>query len=230
MHPGRSIPLLIGASLLVSACSTTSAPRSGNAGGSPAGAVTAPSVTASAPPASVAPAASSPAARAKRSAGDLQSSWWTWAASSVSASNPVSDRDGHLCAQGQGDGIWFLAGTFGGTVTRSCTVPASVPVAFPLVNLVGEEGDCAKFMASAKGTAVLDARALEPERYEATDVTVTAVDGNPLTQDGGRFGTLGCGLWVQMEPLAPGSHTLSIRGASGSFTNGVDYRLQVAAG
>ncbi|MFJ7269224.1 hypothetical protein ACIQV3_21720 [Streptomyces sp. NPDC099050] len=59
---------------------------------------------------------------------------------------------------------------------------------------------------------------------------IIAVDGNPLSQDGGRFLTKGCGLWVQMEPLAPGSHTLSIRGASGSFATGVDYKLQVAAG
>ncbi|WP_327256365.1 signal protein [Streptomyces sp. NBC_01244] len=218
MHPGRSIALLIGASILVSACSTTSAPSSAESSGSPAGTVTA------------APAASSSGAGAKLSAADLQGSWWTWAASSVSESNPVSDPDGHLCAQGQEDGIWFLAGTFGGTVTRSCTVPASVPVAFPLVNMIGEEGDCTAFMASAQGKAVLDGRALEPERYEATDVRFIAVDGNPLTKDGGRFLTHGCGLWVQLEPMAPGSHTLSIRGASGSFAVGVNYKLQVSAG
>lgn len=177
-----------------------------------------------------APVASSPGARAKLSAAELQGSWWTWAASSVRKSNPVSDPDGHLCAQGQGDGIWFLAGTFGGTVTRSCTVPASVPVAFPLVNMVGEEGDCTAFMAKAQGSAVLDGRALEPQRYEATDVRIVAVDGNPLTQEGGRFLTKGCGLWVQLDPLAPGSHTLNIRGSSGSFAVGVDYKLQVSAG
>ncbi|MET8626712.1 hypothetical protein ABZW30_23635 [Kitasatospora sp. NPDC004669] len=144
--------------------------------------------------------------------------------------NPVSDQDGHLCAQGQKGGIWFLAGTFGETVTRSCTVPAGVPIAFPLVNRVGEAADCDAFMASAKGSAVLDGQALEPERYEATPVQVTGVDGNPLTQHGGRFGTRACGLWEQVEPLAPGSHTLSIRGSSGSFAVSVDYTLQVSAG
>ncbi|MEU9303307.1 signal protein [Streptomyces sp. NPDC048269] len=220
MHLGRSIALLIGASVLVSACSTTSAPPATDTISSPAGAVTP----------SALPAAGSPSARAKLSAADLQGRWWTWAASSVSASNPVSDQDGHLCAQGQVGGIWFLAGTFGGTVTRSCTVPAAVPVAFPLVNLVGEAGDCTAFMTSAQGSAVLDGQALEAERYEATAVQVSAVDGNPLTQGGGRFRTQACGLWVQLEPLAPGSHTLSIRGSSGSFAVSVDYKLQVSAG
>lgn len=203
--------MLIGASVLVSACSTSSAPRSTHTSGSPAG-------------------AGSPSARAKLSAADLQGRWWTWAASSVSDSNPVSDQDGHLCDQGQTGGIWFLAGTFGGTVTRSCAVPAAVPVAFPLVNRVGEAGDCTAFMDSAQGSAVLDGQALEPQRYEATAVQISAVDGNPLTRSGGNFHTRACGLWVQLEPLAPGSHTLSIRGSSGSFAVSVDYKLQVSAG
>ncbi|MCX5078250.1 signal protein [Streptomyces sp. NBC_00424] len=226
MHLGRSMALLIGASVLVSACSTTSAPPSTNTGGStdtsdsPAGAVTA----------SALPAAGSPSARAKLSAADLQGRWWTWAASSTSDSNPVSDQDGHLCAKGQSGGIWFLAGTFGGAVTRTCTVPAGVPVAFPLVNSFGEAGDCDEFMASARGSAVLDGRALEPRRHEATAVQISAVDGNPVTQDGGRFRTQACGLWVQLDPPAPGSHTLGIRGSSGSFSVSVDYKLQVSAG
>ncbi|MFD7259144.1 hypothetical protein [Streptomyces sp. NPDC059874] len=98
------------------------------------------------------------------------------------------------------------------------------------MNLVGEAGDCAAFMTSAQGSAVLDGHALEPERYEATAVQISAVEGNPLTQDGGRFRTQACGLWVQLEPLAPGSHTLGIRGSSGSFAVSVDYKLQVSAG
>ncbi|MER8181993.1 signal protein [Kitasatospora sp. NPDC094015] len=219
MHLGRSIALLIGASVLVSACSTTPASPHTDASSSPAGAATAAAL----------PAAGSPSVRAKLSAADLQGRWWTWAASSVSDSNPVSDQDGHLCAQGQTAGIWFLAGTFGGTVTRSCTVPAAVPVAFPLVNLFGKAADCSAFMASAQGSAILDGQALEPERYEATAVQISAVDGNPLTQGGGHFRTQACGLWVQLEPLAPGSHTLGIRGSSGSFAVTADYKLQVSA-
>lgn len=219
MHLGRSIALLIGASVLVSACSTTPAPPSTDTSSSPA----------RAEPTSALPAESSPGVRTKLSAADLQGRWWTWAASSVSDSNPVSDQDGSLCAQGQTAGIWFLAGTFGETVTRSCTVPTAVPVAFPLVNQIGEPGDCTAFMASARGSASLDGRSLKPDRYEATAVQISAVGGNPITQNAGRFRTEACGLWVQLEPLAPGSHTLSIRGSSGSFAVSVEYKLQVSA-
>ncbi|MFI5527403.1 signal protein [Kitasatospora sp. NPDC051853] len=212
--------LLIGASVLVSACSATSAPPSADTSSSPAGAAAASALLVE----------GSPGARAKLSAADLQGRWWTWAASSADDSNPVSDQDGHLCAQGQTDGIWFLAGTFGETVTRSCTVPAAVPVAVPVVNRFSSKAaDCTAFMASAKGSAVLDGRALEPERHEATAVQISAVDGNPVTQDGGRFRVQACGLWVQLDPLEPGGHTLSIRGSSGSFAVSVDYKLQVSA-
>ncbi len=221
MHVGRSIAALIGASVLVSGCSLTSnSPEA--AGGSPAAGV---------PTANAVPAAGAPAVRGGRlSAADLQSRWWTWAASSVSDANPVSDRDGRLCAQGQAAGIWFLAGTFGETVTRSCTVPAAVPVAFPLVNMIGSAADCGSFMESARGSAVLDGQEVEPQRFEATDVQVTAVEGNPLTSGAGRLRMQACGLWVQLDPLTPGSHTLGIRGSSGSFEVSVDYRLQVSSG
>ena len=59
-------------------------------------------------------------------------------------------------AKGQPGGVWFLAGSFGGRVTRTCTVPAGTPLVFPLVNLIGASGDCDAFMATAKGSAVLD--------------------------------------------------------------------------
>ena len=212
--------MLIGVSALVSACSLSSAPPGAAGGAATAGA------TAGAPTANALPAVGSPAPRAELSAAELQSRWWTWAASSVSDANPVSDQDGHLCGQGQTAGIWFLAGTFGETVTRSCTVPA----AFPLLNRIGTTADCDSFMASARGSAVLDGQALEPERYEATAVQVVAVEGNPLTSGEGAFRAQACGLWVQLDPLAPGSHTLGIRGSAGSFGVSVDYRLQVSSG
>ncbi|WP_235502947.1 MULTISPECIES: hypothetical protein [unclassified Kitasatospora] len=98
------------------------------------------------------------------------------------------------------------------------------------MNLFGKAADCSAFMATAQGSAILDGQALEPERYEATAVQISAVDGNPLTRSGGHFRTQACGLWVQLESLAPGSHTLAIRGSSGSFAVSVDYKLQVSAG
>jgi hypothetical protein len=58
--------------------------------------------------------------------------WWTWALSIEGNMNPVID-DGP-CDQAQPADVFFLAGNTGGTVTRSCTVPATKPLFFPILN------------------------------------------------------------------------------------------------
>ncbi|CCK29023.1 putative secreted protein [Streptomyces davaonensis JCM 4913] len=172
----------------------------------------------------------SPAAAVPLASGDLQSRWWSWAATEPEGTNPVADPDGGACDVNQADDVWFLAGTFGTKVERSCPVPAGVPVAFPLVNLVATEADCADFMSEAEGSALLDGKAVEADRYAGEPVTVTGGEGNPVTGEAGTFSATGCGLWVQLPALAPGFHTLEIRGRSGDFTTEVDYSLAVAEG
>lgn len=165
---------------------------------------------------------------ARLTSGDLQGRWWTWATSEPEATNPVADPDGGACAANQADDVWFLAGTFGDRVERSCPLPAGVPVAFPLVNLIATEEDCAAFMSAAEGSAVLDGEAVEAERYPGEPITVTSAADNPVTAEAGTFTATGCGLWVQLPALDPGTHTLQIRGESGDFFTGVDYSLAVA--
>ncbi|MGB8036221.1 MAG: hypothetical protein WCF03_20590 [Nitrososphaeraceae archaeon] len=40
------------------------------------------------------------------------------------ADNPAANPTGKNCAQKQGASVWFLAGTFGGSAKRQCTIPA----------------------------------------------------------------------------------------------------------
>ncbi|MCX4584243.1 hypothetical protein [Streptomyces sp. NBC_01481] len=84
-------------------------------------------------------------------------------------------------------------------------------------------------MSSAYGTVFLDGKKLEPETYEGESITVRSVRGNAVTGTGGRITAVGCGLWVRLQSLAPGAHTLRIRGQSGDFSTGVDYALTVEA-
>ncbi|WP_328872432.1 signal protein [Streptomyces sp. NBC_00287] len=165
---------------------------------------------------------------ARLASGDLQSRWWTWAATEPEETNPVADEDGSACAVNQADDVWFLAGTFGTKAERSCPVPAGVPIAFPVVNRIGAEADCVDFMRTAEGSVVLDGEAVEADRYSGETVTVTGAEGNPVTGEAGTFSATGCGLWVQMAALPPGKHTLEIRGRSGDFATEVDYSLAVA--
>lgn len=170
--------------------------------------------------------ASVPAA-GRLSASELQSRWWSWAASTDAASNPVADTDGTNCVKNQSQDVWFLAGTFGGKVTRNCRIPGSTPLAFPLVNLVGSASQCSSFMSSATGEATLDGKSLTGDHYDATQVTVTAVDGNAMGITAGIHEGHACGIWVQIPAPPSGAHQLVIKGSSGSFSVEADYELTV---
>ena len=60
--------------------------------------------------------------------------WWRWAYSIPFDVNPVADATGEFAAVGQDGPVWFLAGTFGGTVTRTIEIPAGKGLFFPVVN------------------------------------------------------------------------------------------------
>ncbi|MEU9086813.1 signal protein [Streptomyces sp. NPDC048357] len=226
MRNGRTFALVTGAALLAAACT---APAS-----SPSAAPSAAAPSSQAPsdqgPSAQAPSSQAPSAAAgagRLDGAELQARWWNWAASSPARSNPVKDPDGTFCAENQPGDVWFLAGSFGEKRQRTCSVPAGRPVAFPLVNLIADASDCASWMKGAKGTAVLDGRPLTAERYEGSEIRLTGVEGNPVTDGAGSFSGLACGLWVQIDPLSPGPHTLRIEGSSGSFGLSVGYELQV---
>lgn len=173
--------------------------------------------------------AGSVAADARGSSAALQGRWWSWAASEPDGTNPVVDRDGSQCGRNQPGDVWFLAGTFGGQVKRDCRIPHGWPIALPVINSFGDRERCADFMGDARGTVVLDGEPVEPEVHEGDAIVVEGAPGNPVTGEEGTFTATGCGLWVEIPPLAPGRHSLAIRGQSGDFSVGVDYALTVAA-
>ncbi|MFI1962121.1 signal protein [Streptomyces althioticus] len=160
---------------------------------------------------------------------ELQGRWWTWASTEPAATNPVADEDGSACGRNQPEDVWFLAGTFGTRAERACAVPEGVPLAFPLVNMFGTPAECAEFMATAEGSAVLDGEKADVDAHRAEAVDIRSGVGNPVTGTDGSFTAHGCGLWVQLPALEPGEHSLTIRGRSGGFSVGVDYTLTVDA-
>jgi len=67
--------------------------------------------------------------------GEWSARWWQWAFSIPAAVNPVLDLTGENCGQGQTGNVWFLAGTFGGPATRTCTIPTGKGIFFPVLNI-----------------------------------------------------------------------------------------------
>ena len=167
-------------------------------------------------------------------AGQLAADWWTWAARRPKGQDPVTDRSGRRCAQDQPDDVFFLAGTTGGPARRTCEVPAGRPLFFPVINFVctvrgaaaGAAAKCGHGLRAAKTSVRVDGRAVKPQYVESQVFSLDPDPKSPFADVGGRV--VAVGHHVRLEPLEPGSHSISF---SGDDREGlklrVAYRLTV---
>ncbi len=170
-----------------------------------------------------------PATSAIRSNDELAAAWWSWAASEPDSTNPVVDDTGADCARNQPSDVWFLAGNFGGTTARACSVPQGRDLFFPVLNAMCAEGEgCENWFDGAYVRAQLDGSNLDVFEIDAGPVVVTAVEGNTVTMAGGEFSAFVSGWWVLLSAPASGAHTLSIEGRSiDGFSVDVTYSLVI---
>jgi hypothetical protein len=195
---------------------------------------------------------------------DLTAVWWQWALGQPAVdvdgtnTNPVLDSTGEFAAAGQPNGIgpankyFFLAGTFGGDVTRVVTVPKGKTLFFPVVNF---EADNA--VAPPTNYTVPQLRALAAAQIDSVTSAFAELDGAPLQLFRTKsptfaytlpaensiyeyFGLIGPqfegtvkpavsdGYWAVIPPLPPGEYLLQFGGANSSgFSNEVTYYLTV---
>jgi hypothetical protein len=169
----------------------------------------------------------------------LTALWWQ---TFLSISGNPLDR----CDLGTRD-VVFLAGTTGGTATRSCTIPAGTSILVPLINVecstVEGNGDTpAELRAYARGFAeqfsdlslTIDGVAiadLQRFRVHSPVFQFTAAKGNVFGVPAGTTRSVADGFWVLIRPLSPGTHTISFGGAypPGGFTTFVTYTLTVTS-
>ncbi|MCT9931523.1 hypothetical protein N5079_15000 [Planotetraspora sp. A-T 1434] len=132
-----------------------------------------------------------------------------------------------FCGRNQPKDVWFLSGSFGGK--RTCAIPATRPIAFPVIYFItGENKEaCKSFMANAEGHVVLDGREVTYGREENDYITYTGAKDNPLDGLAGKSHTYLCGLWVYLQPLAKGEHTLSIRGNDRTISMSAEWTVIV---
>jgi hypothetical protein len=184
--------------------------------------------------------------------------WWQWALAVPAPVNPILDATGANCAQGQSGSVWFLAGTSGGAVTRSCTIPAGKSIMFPIVNVENDypcpdpnfhpaPGQSLEDFLTQGAKAIIDpVNELEVEvdgvslrnlfDYRATsklfmftgDPSLTAAFDSCIT--GSSQPAVSDGYWIMLAPLPVGTHTIHFRGGVvGSFEIEVTYNLTVTA-
>jgi len=187
--------------------------------------------------------------------GEWNARWWQWAVSVPVPVNPVLDTTGAHCAEGQSGQVWFLAGTFGGSATRSCTISAGKALLFPLVNCEASNADtgpgnftidqlrafCANpptgvlgntLTASIDGVALTNLtsyRAISPLfNYTIPNDNLFQHFGIPLSA--GTYGpTVADGFYLFVNPLPPGKHVIHF--SSAGITNlDVTYNLTILPG
>jgi hypothetical protein len=183
--------------------------------------------------------------------------WLEWAMAAPAPTNPILDPDGSYGAMGQSGKVWYLAGTSGGTASRSLTVPAGTALFFPIVNSywvnlpeLGDApwSDAQEAFARAELAAVVDTSQnlvleIDGKSYAVTpEFRVPSTVGNCVLPVNNLFVYFGypavtagpheCvsdGYWALLPPLSVGKHTIRFAGgfAKGGFALDVTYQITV---
>ena len=190
---------------------------------------------------------------ASEQARELSAAWWPWALEKSTAASPLNGSydGGPRCngqaANGSAKKTWFLAGTItGGSVERTCTVPAGREIFFPVYNILdfNVEGaqteeelrqevkgwtDDALANPSPPLFATVDGNPVEMNRLDSPSdlFYFRLLKRNYLTEAfgiaPGQYVGVTDGVWVTLPPLSEGQHTVHFGG------NGQDntYHLTV---
>jgi hypothetical protein len=171
--------------------------------------------------------------------GQWSAAWWQWAANISEPNSPVLDDTGADCAVNQKGPVWFLAGTAGGSATRSCTIPAGTAILFPVINAecdtltpptvggtAAQLGACARDLIDhvTETSASLDGAAIDLGpvsegrfRFQSPLFRITFAPNNGFYPDGSVVGTgkaVADGFWVLPKPLPKGQHTIDFQGTA----------------
>lgn len=166
--------------------------------------------------------------------GEWASKWWQWVYSIPQDESPLYDETGEKCAVKQVGSVWFLVGTFGGSITRECTIPSNTSLFFPLLNtecsIAGGDGkteeelkSCAKanidrvistdLMIDGKKVENLGDYRAQSQLYNITLPANNIMGVSPQTTS-----SIAEGYWIFLNPLSAGKHELQFGGQAGDLT------------
>ena len=184
--------------------------------------------------------------------GNWTAKWWQWALSIPSNVNPAGDNTGEYCGQKQSGPVWFLAGTFGGSAERKCTIPEGKAIFFSPINaecsfteyqnIKDESGlrECAKAVQDAVDQMAVSVDGIKLEnlvkyRIQSPIFEVELPEDNIFGIPATKTQAVSDGNWVFLKPLSKGEHIIKSSGHSGkvvtpqvqmgAFTSEVTYHL-----
>lgn len=173
--------------------------------------------------------------------------WWQWILSIPRDKNPALDNSGIYVAEGQSDpNVWFLSGTFGGSVVRKCKIPRGKAILMPIINYESSFADepsintvkdlelkCKSEIDDIKNLSFsvdqLHLGDLSPYRIRSPLFDVHLGENNILDVDQLHTKTVSDGYWIFLKPLRIGRHHLTTSGScqSGKIMIGASYDLYV---
>jgi hypothetical protein len=162
----------------------------------------------------------------------LAARWVRWAAATGATRSPIADVTGLYSDLNQPADVWFLAGTFGGDVRRSCPAPADRPIFLPAFCywVAGPDVDgTVPTMRAAFGGLKVDGREIELDVYgTSVPFEVVGARGNTVTGNNRPAPATAWGYCKRLDPLSPGDHLVKVSvGADHGFLLRVAYYLTV---
>ena len=186
--------------------------------------------------------------------GNWGHAWWQWVSNFPAAGDPILQDRNVDCSAGQSGKVWYLAGNFGGTSERSCSIKKGKAIFFPLFNGIfwtpldpAVPEDCTDALSCRAGVAAnMDKLTNWTCTVDATpcawftQIVRAQSDAQPLNiPDGSSFTDFGYapgvreisisdGTWVMLDPLPHGTHEIHFTAKdSGGFSLDVTYHLTV---
>ncbi|WP_433369138.1 hypothetical protein ACQPZX_42910 [Actinoplanes sp. CA-142083] len=158
----------------------------------------------------------------------LAARWVQWAAAAGPLRNPIKDINGSYADRNQPSDVFFLAGTFGTEVRRSCAVRAGRPLFFPAFNMWGPADESIGPLPKAYGRAFVDNMTHPVVTVGTEPFEVRGAWGNSVTGSRERVAMRVWGIWATVEPLARGKHTVAFEGGDGhGFRVAATYEIEV---
>jgi hypothetical protein len=178
--------------------------------------------------------------------GEWTAKWWQWIFSMPEEENPAIDDTGENCANNQSGPVWFLAGTFGGAVTRECTIPSDKAILYSIINVEcdsaadpafdteSELRSCAKADQDTVITKeiIIDGvniGNLDSYRFQSPLFNLTFPENNVAGIAPQTAKAVSDGYWILLEPLPPGTHEIHSKAVLGdpTVTGTTNFALDV---
>jgi hypothetical protein len=173
----------------------------------------------------------------------LSAKWAKWTLEIPKRINPIIDNSGSNCAQSQTKNgrFWFLAGDFGGSINRHCTIPQTKFIFFPIVEVTVTRDQnlstIPKMQAIAKQIMDQTSRievsldnkttsGLDIQRTQSIPFRYVSPSDNILGEPPGPNIGLTEGFWVLLHPIPRGQHIIHFAGQS-IISLDVTYHLAI---